>query len=153
VTDRLLGGLAAALPMIAMAIVAAALALHHEAVVRPPAIEPIDIMGTIVRAEVVKAPDVRTRGLSGRAALGRDTGMLFVFPRASRYGFWMKEMRFPIDILWLADDGRIVDLRESVSPDTYPTLFRPQHAVRYVLELPAGFAAAHGIRLGDVARF
>jgi len=78
--------------------------------------------------------------------------MLFVFPEDGKYAFWMKDMRFSIDILWLSADGRVVYMALNVSPDTYPQVFRPDVPARYVLELPAGYAKAHAVRIGDIVR-
>ena len=102
-----------------------------------------------VQATVVETPAERQRGLSGREGLAPDEGMLFIFPADGEYGFWMKDMRFSIDILWLAAEGTIVSITENVSPDTYPQSFEPTQQARYVLELPAGYAAAHSVEVGD----
>jgi uncharacterized membrane protein (UPF0127 family) len=61
----------------------------------------------------------------------------------------MKDMRFPIDMLWLDANGRVVTLRGSVSPDTYPAVFSATEPARFVLELPAGYADRHSISLGE----
>ena len=79
--------------------------------------------------------------------------MLFIFPENGVYGFWMKNMRFPLDILWLSDTGAVVYMVESVSPETYPENFTPDKPARYVLELPSGWAKVHGVQLGDIVRF
>ncbi|MDO8575927.1 MAG: DUF192 domain-containing protein, partial [bacterium] len=84
--------------------------------------------------------------------LAADEGMLFVSPEDGGHAFWMKDMLFPIDILWISADGRVVYMAENVSPDTYPQSFRPDAPARYVLELPAGYAGAHGVSVGDVVR-
>ena len=152
-TERLQRWLPAGLLIAALAIVGGALAAHDAAMLRPPPVRAIDVSGTTVRAEIVRSQQRRSRGLLGRESLAANAGMLFVYPRSAHLGIWMKEMRFPIDILWLSDDGIIVDMRENVSPETYPTAFRPERPARYVLELPAHFAASHGIRIGDKVRF
>ena len=105
--------------------------------------------GKIVRVTVADTDATRDKGLGGREGLAKDEGMLFVFDSDDKYGFWMKDMRFPIDILWLSSAGRIVDMRESVSLSTYPVVFEPIAPARYVLELPAGFAEVHNIKIGD----
>ena len=70
--------------------------------------------------------------------------MLFVFPTADRYGFWMKDMLASIDIIWLRSDGTIIEIEEGVSPETYPTPFYPPERVSYVLETRTGEARAQG---------
>ena len=92
------------------------------------------------------------QGLSGRDPLARNEGMLFVFDKDDTYAFWMKDMKFSIDIIWLAVNGTVVDLAENVSPSTYPQSFRPKVPARFVLEVPAGFAREYMVRVGDVAK-
>jgi uncharacterized membrane protein (UPF0127 family) len=87
-------------------------------------------------------------GLGGRNALAPDHGMLFVFPEDQRWGFWMKDTRIPLDMFWLDDSGRVIWMEQGVATDTYPAVFYPLVPARYVLELPAGFAAAHAVATG-----
>jgi uncharacterized protein len=95
----------------------------------------------------------RTQGLSGRPRLADNEGMLFVFDEADRYGFWMKDMNFPIDIIWLSEEGFVVDVDEAASPESYPTVFKPDVPARFVLEVHAGFAREHSIRQGSKISF
>lgn len=113
---------------------------------------PVVLVGGVpVRVTIAVSLADRARGLGGRESLAEGEGMLFIFPDDAPHSFWMKDMRFPIDILWLSASGEVVDLRENVPPDSYPTVFRPRIAARYVLELPAGFCATHGVHIGSVA--
>lgn len=98
-----------------------------------------------LQAEVVQSTIDRMRGLSGRVVLEQDAGMFFVFPRAGKHGIWMKEMQFPIDIIWLDEDLRVVTIAERVHPDTFPESFYPDEVAHYVLEVNAGYTAVHGI--------
>lgn len=103
-----------------------------------------------VVAEVADTDRKCARGLSGREALGPDEGMWFVFPGAAPRAFWMKEMLFPIDILWVRD-GKLVDLSVNLPtpvPGEQLPVYRPAVPADRVLEVPAGYAAAHGLRLG-----
>lgn len=111
--------------------------------------ELIAIGGTLIIADIADTPEKRTLGLSGRNTLLPDTGMLFVFEQPGAHGMWMKDMRFSIDILWLNDAHEIVHIEERVSPSTYPTSFSSPTPASLVLELPAGFTAAHAISPGD----
>lgn len=92
-----------------------------------------------VNAEIVESGEDKVRGLSGRNCLNPEGGMLFQYYLSGDYCFWMKEMRFSIDMIWLDDEKKIVTVKESVSPDTYPQSFCPDAPVRYVLEVPADF--------------
>ena len=102
-----------------------------------------------IRVGIAGTEDARERGLGGRDSLDPDEGMLFVFSKDDTYAFWMKDMHFPIDIIWFARDGTIVDFKESIAPDTYPLSFSPKKPAHYVLEVPAGYVHAHGIWTGS----
>ncbi|MEK7151911.1 MAG: DUF192 domain-containing protein [Patescibacteria group bacterium] len=108
---------------------------------------------TEVLVEVVDTPEERTRGLSGKETLGEENGMLFIFERPGVYPFWMKEMRFSIDIIWIDESFHVADITEEVSPGSFPNTFSPALPVRYVLEVPAGFIKKHGITKGEQVIF
>jgi uncharacterized membrane protein (UPF0127 family) len=108
--------------------------------------------GQTIHVSIADTDALRQLGLGGRAGLAPDEGMLFIFPRDGIYAFWMKDMRFSIDMIWLADDGSIVYMAQNVSPDTYPKDFVPSAPARYVLELPAGYAKTHDVKIGDFAQ-
>lgn len=101
-----------------------------------------------IPVEIAQTPAARTQGLSGRAALPENGGLLFAFPKADYYAFWMKDMLFSIDIIWIDANARIINIQENVSPDTYPEKFRPYRPAQYVLEVAAGFAKNHSFREG-----
>ena len=113
----------------------------------------VQVGGKTVRVTVADTPETRQKGLGGRNGLASDEGMLFIFPEDGKYGFWMKNMKFPIDILWLSGTRRVVYMAQNVSPDTYPEVFAPTTPARYVLELPAGYAKAYTVDVGDEVRF
>lgn len=107
--------------------------------------------GTRVLVEVVKTPEAQAQGLSGRALLSENDGMLFVYDEPQEVGIWMKDMRFPIDILWIRNN-RIVHIVENASvpiPGQPIPSFRPSAEATEVLELRAGFAKAHTLNIGD----
>ncbi|MEK9131407.1 MAG: DUF192 domain-containing protein [Patescibacteria group bacterium] len=104
---------------------------------------------TQVTLTVADTQASRTKGLSGRPGLGADEGMLFVFEQLGYPGIWMKDMQFSIDVLWLDQTNTIVDIREVVSPETYPQVFAPKAKSIFVIELPAGFVQEHEIKIGD----
>lgn len=98
--------------------------------------------------EIANTDAARTLGLSGRKEVPDNYGMLFVFDSADTYGFWMKDMYVSIDIIWLGDDGTIVGIEDSVTPESYPTTFYAPEPVRYVLETRAGYARDQGWIVG-----
>ncbi|MDD5390372.1 MAG: DUF192 domain-containing protein [Gallionellaceae bacterium] len=97
--------------------------------------------------EVAATPTSRERGLSGHEGLAPDSGMWFVLPEAGKIGFWMRGMRFPIDLIWVGPKQRVVGVatlpvcRDAPCPITYPAA-----PAAYVLEIGAGRFAG---RTGD----
>src|SRR3989344_1386739 len=100
---------------------------------------------TKVIAALADTPELREKGLSGQASLAEGEGMLFIFPKSGTYGFWMKDMRFPIDIIWIDAEKKILGIEKDISPGSFPTVFYPPAPASYVLEVPAGVSAFHGI--------
>jgi uncharacterized membrane protein (UPF0127 family) len=109
--------------------------------------------GNTIHAEIADTEALRDRGLGGRDSLAPNTGMLFVFAQDGQYAFWMKDMKFAIDMIWIAADGRIVYIAPNISPDTYPKNFAPTSPARYVLEVAAGYSAGHDVKVGDQLQF
>jgi uncharacterized membrane protein (UPF0127 family) len=91
--------------------------------------------------EVAKTPEARVQGLSGRTGLKVGQGMLFVFDTPDRQCFWMKDMKFPIDILWFDSNKKLVHQVRSLSPETYPESYCSPSSALYAVELSAGTAA------------
>lgn len=106
-------------------------------------LETLDISAKdkIVKAEVVEQLADKIKGLSGRNCLTNGHGMLFVYdePAIDRC-FWMKDMHFNIDMIWLDKDKRIVKIKENATPDSYPNTFCPEIEAKYVLEINSGQA-------------
>ena len=79
--------------------------------------------------------------------------MLFIFDSPAQYGFWMKDMDFAIDIVWIDEKFHVVDVDKEVLPETFPQVFYPDQAVVYVLELPAGTVDKYQIATSTVVQF
>lgn len=111
------------------------------------------IGGQRVWIEIVEGIEEQSLGLGQRDSLAWDHGMYFPYARAAFYVFWMKDMRFDIDIVWIRD-GRVIDLHHRVAHAVEPPLprYRPREAADAVLEVPAGYAQAHGWGIGDRVR-
>lgn len=120
----------------------------YAALMQKPHYKEVRVGDTSVQVEVVEDVASQQRGLSGRSSLAEGSGMLFVFGREDTWAFWMKDMRFSIDIIWAASNGEIVHIERSVSPETYPKSFAPPVPARYVLEVPAGFSERHALQRG-----
>ena len=106
----------------------------------------------VVTVELARTMEQKVRGLSGRPGLKPGQGMLFVYDRPQPIGIWMKDMRFPLDILWIRD-GRVVQIERNAPPliPSGPELVYTATG-DLVLEVPAGFTDAKKIRVGDRVR-
>jgi len=113
----------------------------------------ITIKDTRIVAEVVDTPQERTKGLSQRTELGEGQGLLFIFQKPGHIGIWMKDMIFPIDILWFDEEKNVTDIKKNATPESYPEVFYPSALALYVLEVNVGFAEQHGIEVGDQANW
>lgn len=101
----------------------------------------ISLNGKSYTTEVVTTEADRSKGLSGRDKLGNHEAMLFVFDKEGYYPFWMKDMKFAIDIVWLDSDMRVVHKEVDVRPDSYPeSSYVSEGEAKYVLELATGEA-------------
>lgn len=110
---------------------------------------------TPVTIDVVIAdtPGSRSQGLSGQPSLSQDQGMLFTFPDSQLVTFWMKDMLFPLDFVWI-NQSQIIGLTTDVPPPAQtggqPQVVVPSGSVDQVLEVNAGFISAHNIKIGDL---
>jgi uncharacterized membrane protein (UPF0127 family) len=124
---------------------------------RPSGAQPteVTIRQQSIEVEVVRTREEQARGLSERDSLAWGSGMLFPYERPAFVSFWMKGMRFDIDIVWIRD-GRIIGIAARVpyprDPEAAPATVRPPELIDMVLEVPAGYAGAHGWSRGDRVR-
>lgn len=110
---------------------------------------------TEIPVEIADTTQKRQKGLSERKSLAEGEGMLFVFAQEDvQPPFWMEEMKFAIDIIWIGDD-KIVQIDESVpppepnTPDSELKFYIPNQPIDYVLEVNAGFVEENNIKVGD----
>jgi uncharacterized membrane protein (UPF0127 family) len=108
--------------------------------------------GAIV-AEVASTKTARALGLSGRTKMKDSEAMLFIFDVPGKYGFWMKDMNFPLDIVWINNNGVIVWIERNATPESYPKAFMNQADASYVLEMNAGLSEKFGLYLGSKIKF
>lgn len=110
----------------------------------------VEINGRVIGVEIADSFEKQRQGLSDREELTQGTGMLFVWDNKQVRTFWMKNMYFPLDIIWITD-GQVVNISENLPPEgevpknTYSSIF----PVDYVLEVNAGFCQRYGIKVGD----
>ena len=108
---------------------------------------------TTLTVEIADTPEKHEKGLAGRDSLGESEGMLFVMTADTAPSFWMRDMKFPLDILWI-NNGKVAEITENVpvpspgsSLDTL-TRFVPSQPIDYVLEVNAGWTRVHNITVG-----
>ncbi len=114
-----------------------------------PELIPIVIASTTVQASVADSLPERIKGLSGTPYLPDGIVKLFAFGAEGEHGIWMKDMNYPIDIIWVSKSGVIVHIQKKVTPETYPDSFSSPKPAWYVIEAPAGFTEVNGVSLGD----
>lgn len=108
-----------------------------------------------ILADIADTPEKKSVGLAVRESMGEGEAMLFTFETESRHSFWMYGMKFPIDIIWIDGEKRVVHIEHNLQPCTplsCPT-YRPGEDAMYVLETVAGFAQDHGVVKGAKVEF
>jgi uncharacterized protein len=104
------------------------------------------------QAELADEPAERSQGLMFRQELGKDRGMLFIFPQDSQGPFWMKNTLIPLDIIFIGADKKIVSIAERATPQT-TTPREPAGPYRYVLEIEGGRSDELNVQAGDGVEF
>ncbi|OGZ02982.1 MAG: hypothetical protein A2430_01060 [Candidatus Liptonbacteria bacterium RIFOXYC1_FULL_36_8] len=101
-------------------------------------------------AEAADTAGKRMKGLSGRESLGEREGMIFIYSKPGRPGFWMKGMEFPIDIVWIKEE-KVVGITENMMPESFwkGKIFYPPETADMVLEIKAGEVGKNNIKMGD----
>jgi uncharacterized membrane protein (UPF0127 family) len=115
--------------------------------------------GRKVTCEVMAQPADRARGMMYRDKLAEDRGMLFIHDKPGKYTYWMANVNFPLDIIWMDMSRRVVEIAADVKPCKADTLVKdcPQNGGTqdsfYVLEVNAGVAAKSGVKVGAILDF
>lgn len=114
-------------------------------------ISQVKVGDALVDVEIADSKYEIEKGLSNRESLADNNGMYFILPKRQVVGFWMKDMHFSIDLIWV-DNGVIVGFVENapLPPDTgdLPTYISPSEVTR-VLEVNAGFVKKHSLSIGQ----
>ena len=108
----------------------------------------VSINGHHLIVELAATPQSRRCGLSNRAALDENQGMLFVYPQSDLRTFWMKDTRIPLSIAFLDDAGNIINI-EIMSPDQTGKKYHSSKPALYALEVNQGWFKLNGIKAGD----
>ena len=112
------------------------------------------INNTKISLIVADTPAERTQGLSYQKKLDKNAGMLFIFPKKQILSFWMKDMNFPLDVIWI-DDDKIIKIDKNLPPEgEKPEKNYSSGALtNYVLEVNAGFCDENNIKVGDKVKY
>ncbi len=114
----------------------------------------ISINNVYIKTHIADSDIERQRGLMFAQGLAEDEGMLFVFEREGAHNFWMKNMRFSLDIIWIGKDKRIVNIRKNAQPCGISCEdIAPNTKAKYVLEVNSGFAQKNNLAVGDKVSF
>ena len=137
----------------------------------PENIKYVQIAGQSIKVDLALTSLEQTQGLSGRNELKEGEGMLFVFEHLDNYTFWMKDMNFPIDIIWLAPSeggdaskAKVIYIKKDARPESYPETYGPPNVptpvgistsvgAKYVLEVVSGFSEKNNLKEGDRVEF
>lgn len=144
--------------IIVIAVLGIGLAAWLNFTVEPTSFKEVVIKDQVFLLEIADTPNKLIKGLAGREQLADNQGMLFIFPQAAEQSFWMKGMKFEIDLLWL-DDVTIVGWEQNMalpasnSLDTDLPKYTSKQPVNAVLELPAGTIDRLGLEIGDIVDY
>ena len=111
--------------------------------------------GKVFQTELMIEDEDRAMGLMFRPSLPADRALLFVFDDLDFHGIWMKNCRFPIDIVWLDEDKKVVHVTPNVPPckaDPCPS-YQPMRKAAYVIEMNAGAAQKQKVAVGSAVEF
>ena len=113
----------------------------------------IKMAGKAFSAEIADTFSLRELGLSNRASIASDKAMLFIFDIDDNHQFWMKDMNFAIDMIWLDANKKVLYIAKKATPESYPQTFGPSKNSRYVIEVKSGIADSIGLQVGDAVSF
>jgi uncharacterized protein len=115
----------------------------------------LTIGGGVFNARLATTESERSKGLSGVRELKPNEALLMAFPYESNWSVWMKDMKIPIDVIWLDSQGKVLYIVTDISPDNSDNvIFTPNSdLVKYILEIPAGKVKESSINEKSMASF
>lgn len=122
-----------------------------------PIYKTLEINEATLKVEIADTQIKRNRGLGGKQSLAPEVGMLFIFPKADKYPFWMKGLAFPLDFVWIREN-KIVGLLQNVqppaanTPDAVLPIHESKEDIDKVLEVNAGTVQRLNIKVGDTIK-
>lgn len=109
----------------------------------------VQVGSVSVLAQVADTREEWRQGLANTTSLGEREGMLFVFQEEGFHRIWMRDMEYPLDLIFIDNNLTVIDIVENVQPDSYPNTFTSSEPARFVLEVNAFFAEAFDVSVGD----
>ena len=116
-------------------------------------IKQVKIAEQSIKVELALTQKEQMGGLSGRSEMKENEGMLFIFYKPGIYPFWMKNMNFAIDMIWIGEDLRVVYIKKDARPENFLETFGPEQDAKYVLEVVSGFSEKNNLKEGDEVQF
>lgn len=116
----------------------------------------VKLDSVVLEVQIADTDPRRVRGLMFQEQLPLDEGMLFVFDDANIRSIWMLNMQFPLDVIWIDDNSKVVFIEKNVPPCktaletvTCPSYNGGSRDAKYVLEVTAGFVDEFKITTGS----
>lgn len=141
------------LPFLIVAVFGICLFVFVEDIKNIENIKFVRIAGQDIQVKLALTPSEQAEGLSGQDKLEHNTGMLFVFKQIGEHNFWMQDMNFPIDIIWLSHTKQVIYIKIDAQPTDFPEVYGPKENSKYVLEVLAGFSQQNNLQVGDRVEF
>ena len=143
-TGIVVGGLV----LILVALVASYIAVNFQPTTQ------VRLGSSVFNVQLATTEPAREQGLSGVEKLAKNGGLLLVYEKVGIHGIWMKDMKLPIDIIWMNSEKKVIYIVTDASPELDITkTYLPKSPAKYVLEIPAGAAKKSAIKIGDTAVF
>lgn len=150
ITDTRIMAITAGVVVVVVLLLAAIFGMH---VAKDRRTTTISVNSATITATVADTQAAREQGLSDTDSLAPNHGMLFIFPQPGADSIWMKNMHYPIDVLWLDGDKKVVHIVEHMKPESYPEAYQSPSPASYVLEVSAGFVKANHVSEGTALLF
>ena len=115
----------------------------------------VKINNASIKAEIADNPITKTKGLMFRKSLSENEGMLFVFDDEGHHSFWMMNMSFPLDIIWINGEKKVVYIVKDAKPCGLicKDFYASEEKAKYVLEVNANFTTKNKIKVGTKVNF
>ena len=142
-----------ALAVLTAATAVTVLVLIYVYIERPVNSQTLSVNGHTYSLLIASTAASQEKGLGDRRSLPADEGMLFIFNAPAIQCFWMKDMYFPIDMVWVGAARQVLYIQSDVQPSSYPDSYCPNVQAKYVIELNAWQTKHDGMKIGQSLKF